>query len=378
MILVFSGREHHKKKLQPVFDALGQDVRWLITNNAINIDPPLLYMNPSGQPYVHSYTAFKPGDDVLVDRIVEQTLKDMPLVPGVAPWWVVYSVREAAELIVSYRNVIKEAKAVLILHSNNFFAKPLAYLAQEAGIPVFAFQEGVLRDRDQATMNKQQTAAEYVDKLFVWSNTAKKQYIAAGLKNNQLIVSGPTHLDKYVNMSREEALALSGGRQTILFVPTLQEEYIGNISQDASFLHHFAVTMGFDFVFRPHPFELEARTYGDLPSKLTTYNAPENLVLCRNGNTIVIGQHSTIMLEAVALGAVVIEYQERGLPILQPLAPVAALSATKETFPNMLANIQQHIAEFDTKRIQKFIREEFGENLGKATDVVVREIKKYL
>jgi len=106
--------------------------------------------------------------------------------------------------------------------------------------------------------------------------------------------------------------------------------------------------------------------------------APENLVLCRNGNTIVIGQHSTIMLEAVALGAVVIEYQERGLPILQPLAPVSALSATKETFPNMLANIQQHIAEFDTKRIQKFIREEFGENLGKATETVVREIKKYL
>ncbi len=378
MILVFSGREHHKKKLQPVFNALGEEARWLICNNAINIDPPLLYMNPSGQPYIHSYTAFKPGDDQLVDKIVEQTLKDTKLVPGVAPWWQVYSTREAAELIVSYRNVITQAKAILILHSNNFFAKPLAYLAQEAGIPVFAFQEGVLRDRDQLTMNKQQSAAEYVDKLFVWSNTAKQQYIAAGLKNNQLIVSGPTHLDKYINMSREEALALSGGRQTVLFVPTLQEEYVGNISQDASFLHHFATTLGFDFVFRPHPFELEARTYGDLPQKLTTYNAPENLVLCRNGNTLVIGQHSTIMLEAVALGAVVIEYQEKGLPILQPLAPTVALSATKETFPSMLAGIQDHIINFDTSRIKKFIRDEFGENLGRATEIVVKEIKKHL
>jgi hypothetical protein len=379
LILVFSGREHHKKKLQPVFDALAdRDVRWLITNNAINIDPPLLYMNASGQPYIHSYTSFKPGDDKLVDSIVERTLRDMPLLPGVAPWWQVYSVREAAELIVTYRNVISSATAVLILHSNNFFAKPLAYLAQETGVPVFAFQEGVLRDRDQITMNKQQSASEFVDKLFVWSSTTKKQYIAAGLKNSQLVVSGPVHLDKYVNMSREEAHALSGGRQTVLFVPTLQEEYIGNIAQDASFLHNFATKLGFDFVFRPHPFELEAGTYGDLPQKLTTYNAPENLILCRNGNTIVVGQHSTIMLEAVALGAVVIEYQQNGYDILQPLAPVAALSATQQTFPNMLANIQEHIAEFDTKQVAKFIRDEFGENLGKATTVVVKEIKRTL
>ena len=123
MILVFSGRQHHKQKLQPVFDALtadGQDIRWLITNNAINNDPPMLYMNPSGQKFVHAYTAFRVGDDIVVDRIVEKTLKNLPLAPGVAPWWVVYSVREAAELIVSYRNVIEQAKAIIILHSNSF------------------------------------------------------------------------------------------------------------------------------------------------------------------------------------------------------------------------------------------------------------------
>lgn len=381
MILVFSGRKHHKQKLQPVFDSLvkDRDVRWLITNNAINIDPPLLYMNPSGQPFVHAYMQMRPGDDELVDRIVEKTLASTPLIPGVSPWWQVYSVREAAELIVSYEHTLENCEAVVILHSNNFFAKPLAYLAQSKGIPVFAFQEGVLRDRDQQTMNKQASASEYVDKLFVWSNTAKKQYIAAGLKSNQITVSGPTHLDYYINMSREEAFARTKTDvPTVLFVPTLQEEYVGNISQDARFLHSFATRLGYNFLFRPHPFELEAGTYGNLVAELNTFEAPENLVLCRNGNTIVIGQHSTIMLEAVACGAPVIEYQERGLDILHPLAPVAALTATKETFPNLLAGIQEHLANFDVKRLQKFIRDEFGDNLGKATSVVVTEIKKSL
>jgi hypothetical protein len=381
MILIFSGRKHHKDKLQPVFDALSKDgdVRWLITNNAINIDPPLMYTNPSGQPFVHAYMQMRPGDDDVVDRVVEKTLRNMPLVPGVAPWWQVYSVREAAELVVSYRNVIEQAKAIIILHSNNFFAKPLAYLAQERNIPVFAFQEGVLRDRDQGTMNKQASAGEYVDKLFVWSNTAKKQYIAAGLKSNQIVVSGPMHLDKYINMSREEAQARTGNpNPTVLFVPTLQEEYVGDIAADARFLHKFSTQLGFNFLFRPHPFELEAGVYGNLPNELNTFNAPENLICCRNGNTIIVGQHSTIMLEAVTLGAVVIEYQERGLDILHPLAPKAALSATKETFPNMLATIEEHIAQFDTSRMQKFIRDEFGDNLGRATETVVKEIKKSL
>jgi hypothetical protein len=82
------------------------------------------------------------------------------------------------------------------------------------------------------------------------------------------------------------------------------------------------------------------------------------------------------MLEAVALGAVVVEYQKDGFDILQPLAPVAALSATQETFPGLLANIEEHIAAFDAKRVAKFVRDEFGDNLGRATEIVVKEIGK--
>jgi hypothetical protein len=44
----------------------------------------------------------------------------------------------------------------------------------------------------------------------------------------------------------------------------------------------------------------------------------------------------------------------------------------------MLATIEEHIAQFDTSRMQKFIRDEFGDNLGRATETVVKEIKKSL
>jgi hypothetical protein len=374
MILFFSGRKHHTLKMKQVFDAMGDhDPRWLISNNAINIDSSLQYARGGGDNFIHAYFHLERDDPRKIDGIAGEFMEKV-YVPGVSPFWTMYSVREAAEFYVACGNILTDqVKAVVVLHTNNFWTKTLCYLAQKRGIPTFSFQEGLLRDRDQETMNKQLWAAEYVDKVFVWSRGSKRRYIEAGVENNRLVVTGAPHLDAYARMSVEAALEKSTMRRAVLFAPTTQSEYIGNIGEDAQMLRELAIGAGYEFVFRPHPFE--AKGYN---GELDTFRAPDNLTLCRSG-AIVVGQHSTMLYEALALGSLVIEYVFNGVPILHSLADEGvAISASKQDVARVFADLGAAFGKVDVKKINRFVEDEFAAHLGNATANVVREIKKAL
>lgn len=382
MIIVFSGREHHAKKLIPVVQALregGAEVSWVVSNNAINIDSPLRYMAPSGEPFMHVYSYLDNTSSEKINAAVSSFLDFNPDFPGVSPFWFTYSVREAVEFLTGFENLLakKEITALLVLHTNNFWAKGAAWMAQRKGIPVYSFQEGVLRDRDQATMNKQGHAIEYVDKVFVWGPNAKKQYIKAGAKAKNLHVAGPPHLDLYKNVKQHTVKDMLKNKPVVVFAPTMQEEYIGDIAEDAIYLSKVAIAAGLNFIFGPHPFEL--KFFQPTMNKVNTTKPIDKLLLAQSKMAVFVGQHSTIMLEALALGALVVEFQADGKEILQPLSKKkAAAWATKETFATVLAdiiagNILPHI---DPKAIKRTVENEMGKMIGTAAKHIAETIIK--
>jgi hypothetical protein len=380
MILVFSGREHHTGKLRPIFEGLksaGKNVAWVFGNNAINIDSPLTYTLPSGDPFIHMYTRMRPGDDDAVDGLVGQLRDELPFIEAVSPFWQTFSFREAAEVYVAFHRVLEqeEVEALLVLHTNNFWAKMLAYICQEKDIPVFAFQEGLLRDRDQATMNKQALAAEYCDTLFVWGQKSKTAYVKAGVKSSQLHISGPPHLDKYSGIKKTTVAEALGGRVAIVFAPTTSDEYLGNILEDAQKIQKDAIAAGAHFLFHPHPFERER--LATAIDTLSTIRPIDPLILAASRLAIFVGQHSTIMIEGLALGALIVEYQKEGKPILQPLAKRrAAIDANMETLPGIFNGVISGEYIFDDQSMRKVAKEEMSNHFGSATKEVVKTILK--
>lgn len=377
MILFFAGRDHHREKLAPLFErmkAQGLSPVWLISKNAVNIDSSLETALKSDDDFVHAYTLLGEGDDVKIDKIVKAISAKARMVPGVSPFWFYYSIRELAQVHVAFGNLLDRNKvdAVVALHSNNFWAKNLLYQAQKRAIKTYTFQEGLLRDRDQETLGKQKAAADYVDTIFAWNKGSKVQYINAGVAKSTIDVSTPMHLDKYFSISQEDALRNVGSVPWLVFAPTLAEEYVGNISVDAQNLATTAAVYGLNYFFQPHPFE--KGMYGDLETSLPI----DKLLLARSGNAIFVGQHSTIMHEALVLGAMVIEYQADGLPILQPLSQLGvAISADKTNFLDVIGEILSfgETAEKTLKKARQYIKNEYGDALGNGTAYVANAIK---
>ncbi len=301
---IFIGREHHGQKLMNIGAALahkGHDVFPITANNAINIDPP--QMNIGG--YVHLYHYLT---DVMVARASVLT-KELHISSDVSMFWNIYSLREQLLVFFAFKSYLQSEDApdtVLILHENNFWTKPIAYLCKQRGIPCFAFQEGLLRKKDQDDMKKQSLACEYSTKLFVWGNDSREQYIKAGVPVEKIIVSGASHL------------ALAGDRKSnkrklvTYFLPLLQH-YYGSPEKDITAVSDYCRTNGFDFVVRPHPFE----NHLDLPF---VTNKDKDVIPLILKTDIALCQHSTTALECLALKTPIIEMGLGNKNFLEPLA----------------------------------------------------------
>lgn len=310
-VQIFSGRVHHWIKLKNLYEGLesnGHDVEFLITNNAINIDPPAEYMLHSGFKYNHAYDYVNSVKNSYF-HAPENVSKYIP------PFWQVYSQRELFEFANGVQNMWKQngkPDVVLILHANNFWTKMLAYLCQQNGIAVYAFQEGLLRKRDQQTLNKQASSVDYCNGIFVWSENERKQYIEAGIDESQIVVSGPVHLDRKYHPQR-----ITGKNPMVLLAIPSVNEYIGDWQKDVKAIANYCQDNGFELMFRPHPFEKHLVSH--LPSGVA-YDVNDDALPVLVNARLVLGQHSTIVLEAVLLGIPAMEYNFSGKTLTEPLS----------------------------------------------------------
>lgn len=359
-IAIFVGRKHHAQKLMNIGRYLavrGNNVYPVTANNAINIDPP--QMDIGG--YIHVYHYLSDGDV----HMVNDHVRNKELETNVPTFWKEYSLREQMLSFVAFDRWLDsndKPDAVLILHENNFWTKPLSFLCEQKGIPCFAFQEGLLRDRDQATMKKQSFACEYATRLFVWGEKSKRKYIEAGVPESKIVVSGASHL--FTTSKRVE----NDRKKVVYFLPLLQH-YKGNVQKDIEAISSYCRSAELDFVVRTHPFENEL----DMPFVCDRRDNVVDLIL---ETDVALVQHSTTALECLALGTPVIEVNFSNNESIEPL------NKENDSIPSITDYVQLNIIEVVLlgnlpDLIKYFIDDNIYSVAGDSLEIIAGEIEQW-
>lgn len=347
---IFAGRVHHYLKLLPIYEALqqrGHDVGFIISDNAINIDPSSEFMVNSGAKYDHLYDYLTQEGVDEARELVGEVMESFGWFKHVPPFWMLFSMQEIGEVLAAADNYLEQEKPDMVfgLHENNFWVKPIAYLCKKRGIPHYVFQEGLLRTSDQEKFRKQSYACEYSDKIFVWGEAAAQQYIDAGVPREKIFVSGPVHLDMAYNLKnnmpehfpeyRRQFLGQYGfgvEHPTVVVAPPILYQYKGNIASDLSTLVGYLRRITPNIILSFHPFEDE-RAWKPLvePLGVKVYTPTDSIPLIVAADLLII-QHSTVGLEALALGVPIIEFNFSADPIIQSWVDigVAELVSSKD------------------------------------------------
>lgn len=374
--IFYAGRVHHFLKMEPLriyLENNGHEAVWLTSNNAINIDPSSEYLHKYNVKYKHVFDYCEDGDVEKWTSLYRGTLQKInfgDVIKNIPPFWYNYSLREAAQLLVLYGKAVRGVDGVFVLHTNNFFTKALAYIAQEVNIPVYAFQEGLLRDRDQETMNKQSSSADYCTKLFVWSNKAKEQYLASGVEAKLIEVVGAVHLDNFVGgdvlAKRSKLKGINGihpQQVVVSYMLPFMAEYAGDAASDVKKLKEFCDRKGIVLILRPHPMNGGIRLDG------IRMDHEDNALPLIMMSDLVLGQHSTIMAEAPALGTMFAEYS------------TTEVLESPGVFPNIhhgnmheIVNILQGKFDFDVVAANTWVDDNIGIRDGNARKRIMETI----
>lgn len=337
-IIAFIGREHHALKMGNALHALkerGHEVISVIAENATNNDPASEFIRQYSDNWRHAYDYLdRETSAAEIDAIANDARHlstNRQLLKYISPFWISFSIREAATCIVAFRNMIaaENPDAVICLHGANYWARMLFYLAQEAGIKTFAFQEGLLRQRDQETMGKQASSAKFVDVLFTWSESDRQAYLNAGVDEGVVRPVGPSHLDYAIQVRKspdwekgKDGLKRSFGYpqgKIISFMPPLSSHYRGDLRQDIAVLQDYANQRREHLYVRLHPFEYRLRDYLQKAMPDIRFDKGADSVPLLLSSDAVITQHSTIGIEALFLGIPLFEIDTANMGIEQSL-----------------------------------------------------------
>jgi hypothetical protein len=320
MILFFLGREHHAEKLMDLARAF-DNVSFLIADNAINIDPPSMFLKKYGisnivhlSKYFQGARKWSLGTGGLPNEINKT----------VSPYWQVYSVEEASRTIPAIENCLWQTKpeAVFLLHLNNFWASQIAQIAQKVHIPVFALQEGIILDREVNVAGKYWTAAQYADVVFSWSADDRDRYV----EKNKVIPVGAPHLVRWLNRPKTIQYA---------FLPPRIDLYAGDFVKDFQ-----SICQTIERIPNAH-IHVKFHPYDAVPMRLLH---PYSKCHVWEGNTYellssakrVVTQVSTAAIESIALGAETVivdtEYTGIGRNMPCPVVHNASLSLGQMDF----------------------------------------------
>lgn len=358
-VAIFAGREHHALKLKSIYDGLqerGHDPSYLIAQNSLNIDPASEFIWKYGE-FSHAYeyldgAAIERANNI--SRPLQEYTTNSELNKQISPFWISHSIREAAISLEAFRCYLdREApNAVMILHLANFWGSILAYAAREREIPVFAYQEGLLRHSDQDTMNKQSFASDGVDIMFTWSTLDKDTYLRAGAPEGVVCPVGPFHLDDWIAVARTPQKRQEFTRQfrinynlmrrgVVSFMPPMTSRYEGDIEKAVDFLGNHCGNNGLNLVIKFHPFDYNVaeqvgRSTKDIGHVLVYREFdPAPLMV---SSDIVIGQHSTTGIESMFLGTLYVQMDLDLIGIEQPVGEGLPSITKKMDFDNLINN----------------------------------------
>lgn len=335
--LFFCGREHHFQKLNDLAELLTHkkhSVKYLLTNNSVNIDPSTEFIWRSKVPYIHAIDFLTKEKLAEIDRQINSQLPNLlksDLLTYFAPYILAHSFREAVTNLVLFDDILNKENPdfVVVLHANNFWTKILLYLAQQKGIKTVSFQEGMLRHRDEKTQNKQSAGMDYVDYLFVWGKNEAQSYVAN--EQTKVFPVGGLHLSKYLALlnsgqyqdaKRNFVITHSLPQNYIVFAPPLINRYEGNFLESLTQLATYCYKNSLPLVLKLHPFD-----YASIPQlkQLNKFGLRVwednflNYELFLFSNAIV-SQHSTTVIEAIAFNKPVIELDLQQIGILESKA----------------------------------------------------------
>lgn len=308
--LFFVGRLHHGLKLKNLINRLGEenDVLVFIAPNSVNIDPTAEFaFRLFGDKVVEATYPRLPTFNKVGDYVKKSSFNHVP------PYWQVQGVVEALVLDETMPSLLDKVKpdGIFVLHTNNFWGRLLGHHGRKLGIPVYAFQEGLIRDIDEEKYGKQTLATEDVDAIFAWLPRDAKIY--NDIKEGIAIPVGPIHMD---GLFGDET---SVPQNRTVFCPPEPAQYIGNIERDIAFFKSKDVLRN-SFDVRLHPFTSGIIRNTDPTSDFLRYQR-------------IITQHSTSAYEAILMGRLVYEFQEDGIEILQPFSQQGlAISVNKDNF----------------------------------------------
>jgi hypothetical protein len=393
-ILFFVGRQHHAQKLSNIVRLLSErqhDVRLVIATNSINIDPSSEFIWRYTRNVAHVYDYFDRDSMRQIDTITSE-LKSFSvhdeLIRYIAPFWTTQSIREAAECLVGFRNMIQVEKpdAVFALHSNNMFGRIFLYVAQSLGVSTYATQEGLLRHRDQQTQNKQSSSLDYVNTLFTWSHSDKQAYIDAGIDEQRIVPVGAFHLDRYVQAKRHESynavregfirsIGLNPQRPVVSFMPPTINRYEGDFVRALNELGSWCQANMVQSVVRLHPFDyvnLEqvqriVQSYGAI---VYQHDDGESLVAFSD---VVISQQSSVAYEALLLGTPLIELDLDRVGVLESFARQGLATLVEDGQLNRIADVLN--GQLSPERVDEWMATNGQLTEGHATERVVNYLE---
>jgi len=409
-ILAFCGRKHHFERLIPVVNGLranGHKVRWIASGNSVlNNDLAVEYLIPVGEEFVHT-DDYLLSDDIpsvtkathhFMKEIGEKTAPDVDFATYIEPWWIAASTREAIELTFAYRRLLEKEKpdCVLILHANNFFTRLLAHLCQEKAIPVVAFQEGHLRKRDEKTQGKQSMAADDCTKLLTWSEGAKSEYVKTGIPESKLAVVGIPHLDdwfKLINTTPADKITQAKAHQkwelgyrpnarlACLALPLISR-FDGNGMKHLGLIADWSASTGTQVAFRFHPFESKAivekikSAVAEHPyTKVVETGETLALVLASD---LILSQHTTIAVEALALGVPLAEIDLENVGVLESLAEQEVAIKIGRGELGKVKQILDGKLKVDSVKLHNWLEYNIGQRDGESASRAVSEIERLM
>lgn len=382
--LIFSGREHHTQRLDGIYQALeaaGANVSWIVAENSINLDVPAIHLIKTGRKFIHMMDYFPPGHSGNVVKSASEVLNSISgewssdVRSFVGPFWLAHSVHEACEYLLCFDAMLVKEKPdlVMALHGANFWSAGLYYLCSKRGIPTMGFQEGNLRHRDQETQNKQTLAAECISHLCVWSEASKQAYIQAGVPESKLYVTGIPHLDPWL----KERPAKQG--KVVAFCPPLTSRYEGDLGKAVGQLAEWAQKSRVNLVLRFHPFDNVAENVRQqlVSNPFVQVFTGETLELLSVAD-VVISQHSTVAVEALALGVPLVELDIDGVGVLESLVQQGVAIPVGDGELDKLNKILDGTLRLDSANLQKWRSHNLGELDSKSVERVVNVIEGIL
>lgn len=203
--------------------------------------------------------------------------------------------QKAIDLVVDY---IKSSKIKLVILGNDklFIEKLLQYAADKANINTIIIQHGIYNIDSFKVLDTSNTANHFL----TWSEYVKDTYKSfyPDLKNDVRVIGYPLEIKKTHIPDKHCVLFL--GNQYANYNKEEGEKYL----EIAKTVFKICYEKDIDFVYRKHPSEIVNEHYEDL---IEYISVNKNLMDDLNRSSIIVGDVSSVMIEAGLVGRHVVQ-----------------------------------------------------------------------